>query len=133
MVALRRLSIFDGFIKISGSGDDLKQATQLARRMVCQWGMRKRLGAVTFRQGEPHPFLGKELAEQRDYSENTAQVIDEEIRSIIQEMEKEAESRLKKNRDKLDALAELLMDKETVYNEQADDLLDSKPDSPENE
>ena len=116
----------------TGAGDDLKQASQLARRMVCQWGMSERLGAVTFRQGEPHPFLGKELAEQRDYSEHTAQVIDEEIRSIIQEMEKEAETRLKKNRDKLDALADLLMDNETVTNEEIDQLLASNPDSSTN-
>jgi cell division protease FtsH len=111
----------------TGAGDDLKKATQLARRMVCQWGMSEKLGAVTFRQGEPHPFLGKELSEQKDYSEHTAQLIDEEIRNITQEMEKRAGAILKENRDKLDALAGLLLEQETATNEEIDHLFTSNP------
>lgn len=72
----------------SGAGDDLKQATELARRMVCQWGMSEKLGPVAFQKGQPHPFLGREMAEQRDFSERTAWIIDQEIRRIVRDMEK---------------------------------------------
>jgi cell division protease FtsH len=60
----------------SGAGDDLKNASQLARQMVCQWGMSEKLGLMVFKKGEPHPFLGRELTQDKDYSEATAQVID---------------------------------------------------------
>jgi cell division protease FtsH len=56
----------------TGVGDDLKKATQLARSMVCQWGMSEKLGPVTFKHGEPHSFLGRELSESKDFSEHTA-------------------------------------------------------------
>jgi cell division protease FtsH len=107
----------------SGAGDDLKKATQLARRMVCQWGMSDKLGPVTFRQGEAHPFLGREMAEPRDFSEETARLIDEEVRRIIQDMEKEAVQILESHRDKLDILAESLLHHETISRQEIDELL----------
>ncbi|MGD8775741.1 MAG: ATP-dependent zinc metalloprotease FtsH [Syntrophobacterales bacterium] len=107
----------------SGAGDDLKQATNLARRMVCQWGMSNKLGPVTFRQGETHPFLGREIAEHKDFSEQTARIIDAEIRQIIRGQEKKAEDMLDDNRDKLDTLAAALLEKETMENQEIDDLL----------
>jgi len=110
----------------SGAGDDLKQATQLARRMVCQWGMSEKLGPVTFRQGETHPFLGREMAEARDFSEETARIIDDEIRRIIREQEEKAEGLLDSNRDKLDTLAEALLEHEIMENQEIDQLLSSK-------
>ena len=112
----------------SGAGDDLKQATNLARRMVCQWGMSDTLGPVTFRQGETHPFLGREIAEHKDFSEETARIIDDEIRRIIREQEEKAEGLLDSNRDKLDTLAEALLEHETMENQEIDQLL-SKFDS----
>ncbi len=78
----------------TGAGDDLKKATQLARRMVCQWGMSEKLGPVTFQQGEPHPFLGRELTQTKDFSEHTARLIDEEIQKIVGGMEQKAEETL---------------------------------------
>ncbi len=75
----------------AGAGDDLKRATQIARRMVSHWGMSERLGPVAFRLGEEHPFLGKEMAEPREFSEHTAQVIDEETVRIIREAADRAE------------------------------------------
>jgi len=107
----------------TGAADDLKKATQLARRMVCQWGMSDKLGPVTFRQGEPHPFLGRELSEPKDFSEHTARLIDEEIQRIVTEMEKEAEGILSENREKLDALAEQLLKQETLSKEEVDQLI----------
>ena len=80
--------------------------------MVCQWGMSDKLGPVTFSQGETHPFLGREIAEHKDFSEETARVIDDEIRRIIREQEKKAEDLLESDRDKLDSLAEALLEHE---------------------
>ncbi|MEJ2633854.1 MAG: ATP-dependent zinc metalloprotease FtsH [Calditrichia bacterium] len=112
----------------NGAASDLKQVTGLARRMVCQWGMSDKLGPVYFRQGEEHPFLGRELAEQKDFSEHTSQIIDEEIQRIINEMEEKAVDLLKSNRDKLDALANALLEHETLDREGVDKALgfDSK-------
>ena len=75
----------------AGAEDDLKRATQIARRMVTHWGMSERLGPVAFRAGEEHPFLGKEMAEPREFSEHTAQVIDEEIVRILRDAAEMAE------------------------------------------
>jgi len=115
----------------SGAGDDLKKATQLARRMVCQWGMSDKVGPVTFRQGETHPFLGREIAEQKDFSEETARLIDEEVRGIIQGMEEKARKILESNRDKLDALARGLLEHETLSREEIDDLLGTEDEESE--
>ena len=111
----------------TGAGDDLKQATQLARRMVCQWGMSEKLGPVTFRQGETHPFLGREIAEPKDFSEETARIIDEEVRRIVGEMEEKAEKTIRANRQKLDILAQALVEHETLEKEEVDRLLSSSP------
>jgi cell division protease FtsH len=107
----------------SGAANDLKQATQLARHMVCQWGMSEKLGPVTFRQGEEHRFLGRELVEQKDFSEQTAREIDEEIQRIIQEREGKAEETLRRHRQQLETLATTLLENETVEKEEVDTLL----------
>lgn len=107
----------------SGAGDDLKKATQLARRMVCQWGMSEKLGPVTFRHGETHPFLGREMANQKDFSEETARLIDEEVRKILKEMEHKAIEILKSNKDKLDALVQSLLEHESLSKQEVDQLL----------
>jgi len=107
----------------TGAADDLKKATELARRMVCQWGMSDKIGPVTFRVGETHPFLGRELTESRDFSEHTARLIDEEIKSIVGKMEKRAEETLEANRDSLDALSEQLLEHETLTKEEVDKIL----------
>jgi len=114
----------------SGAGDDLKKATQLARRMICEWGMSEKLGPVTFRQGETHPFLGRELSEQKDFSEHTARVIDQEIRDLVEGAEKKAIEVLTSNREKLDALADGLLEHETLSKEEVDEILGSMSESP---
>jgi cell division protease FtsH len=91
--------------------------------MVCQWGMSDKLGPVAFRQGEEHPFLGREMTEPKDFSESTAQLIDEEIRRIVQEMEKRAEDIVSSNLDKLDILAQALVEHETLDRKEVDELL----------
>lgn len=110
----------------NGAANDLKQVTRLARRMVCQWGMSNRLGPVTFSRGEDHPFLGRELAQPKDFSEHTAKIIDEEVQKIIQEAEDKAIDLLTTNRDKLNALASALLEHETLENEDIDRILRGK-------
>jgi cell division protease FtsH len=105
------------------SADDLKKATQLARRMVGQWGMSERLGPITFRYGEEHGYAGGEAGESRDFSEHTARVIDEEVQRIIQEMERKAEEILAPNRERLDALARALLENESLDKEEVDAIL----------
>ncbi|HKJ72386.1 MAG TPA: ATP-dependent zinc metalloprotease FtsH [Gammaproteobacteria bacterium] len=107
----------------TGAHDDLKQATRLARQMVTQWGMSERVGAVAFREGEEHVFLGREMAQPRDYSEHTAQVIDEEVRDLIAAQEKRAEQILTDNRERLDRLAEALLQRETLEAKEIDGVL----------
>ena len=98
----------------AGAEDDLKRATELARHMVTHWGMSERLGPVAFRDGEDHPFLGKEMAEPRRFSEHTARVIDEEVVHILREAAEKANTMLNTHRGKLDALAETLTRDETL-------------------
>jgi len=107
----------------TGAGDDLKKATQLARRMVCQWGMSEKLGPVTFQQDEPHPFLGRELTQDKDFSEHTARLIDEEIQKIVGEMAQKAEEALTSNRHKLEALADQLLERETLNRDEVDRIV----------
>src|SRR5262249_37105631 len=83
----------------SGHEDDLKKATKLARYMVTHWGMSERLGPMSFRIGEEHVFLGKEIQEPRDFSEGTAAVIDEEVQRILREADDHAYELLKTHRD----------------------------------
>lgn len=107
----------------AGAEDDLKQATSLARRMVTHWGMSERLGPVAFRASEHHPFLGKEIAEPREFSEHTAQVIDEEIVRILRKASEQAEKVLSEHRDKLDRLATALESEEVLDERQIEDLI----------
>ena len=99
----------------AGAEDDLKRATQIARRMVTRWGMSTEIGPVAFRDGEEHPFLGKEMAsEHREYSEETAKVIDSEVHRFLTEADLLAVKILNEHRDKLDALTDALVEKESL-------------------
>jgi len=117
----------------SGAEQDLKEVTKLARRMVCQWGMSDRLAPVAFRHGEEHVFLGREMTQAKDFSEHTARIIDEEISAIAREMEEKAVALLTDHRDRLDALAEALIERETLNAEEIEELLGPKPEAPEPE
>ncbi|MFO0897788.1 MAG: ATP-dependent zinc metalloprotease FtsH [Pirellulales bacterium] len=98
----------------AGAENDLTQVTKLARRMVTAWGMSERLGPVAYRTTEEHPFLGKEFHEQRDFSEHTAQVIDEEVARILHGAANRASSLLTEHRDQLDKLAQALEEREVL-------------------
>ena len=103
----------------SGAEDDLKQATRLARHMVTHWGMSEKIGPVAFRRGEEHIFLGREMTQQRDFSEHTAQIIDDEVGSLLKGVEQEIATLLQQHRDQLESLAQALLEKETL---QADEI-----------
>jgi cell division protease FtsH len=107
----------------SGAEDDLKQATILARRMISQWGMSEKLGPVAFRRGEEHIFLGREMAQQRDFSEHTAQLIDDEVRELVGGLEKKAQEILSEHREQLNVLAEALLQKEILEAEEIQELM----------
>ncbi len=107
----------------TGAGNDLERATAMSRKMVCNWGMSEKLGPVTFGKSEEHIFLGKEISQQKNYSEQTAVLIDQEIRVFIDAAEKTAYDILEKNLDKLHALAKALLDREIVDGREVDEII----------
>ena len=107
----------------TGAQSDLKIVTELAEKMVCQWGMSDKIGAMTFHRGEEHPFLGMKLAEEKTFSEEMAWLIDQEIAAIIKEAELKAEGLVSSNRRKLDALASALIEEESLDGKRVDDIL----------
>ncbi|QER42155.1 ATP-dependent metallopeptidase FtsH/Yme1/Tma family protein [Thermodesulfobacterium sp. TA1] len=98
----------------TGAQDDIKKATYIAKKMVCEWGMSKRLGPLALGKGEDHIFLGKELLQIRDYSEDTARLIDEEIKEIIQNCYERAKKIIDTYIDKLHKVASVLLEEETI-------------------
>ncbi|MFH1968762.1 MAG: ATP-dependent zinc metalloprotease FtsH, partial [Verrucomicrobiota bacterium] len=98
----------------TGAGNDLKQATHLARLMVCNWGMSTTLGPQTFGAQEELLFLGREVARNHDFSEETARRIDIEVAKLLREAYQQAMDILQQNRDKLDMIARLLLERETL-------------------
>ena len=114
----------------AGAADDLKQATRLARLMVTQWGMSERLGPVFFRASEEHPFLGREMSETRDYSEHTAQIIDEEVGRILREADDRAFHLLEEHRDDLERLTEALIEREVLTVKEIEELIGKRAGAP---
>lgn len=97
-----------------GAANDLEKAAEIARKMVCEWGMSEKLGPLTFGKKEEEIFLAREISKHRDYSERTAQIIDEEVTVIVQRAEKLACDILKKYIEQLHALAAALLERETL-------------------
>lgn len=98
----------------TGAGNDLERATDLARRMVTEWGMSEKLGPLTFGKKEEQVFLGRDIAKHKDYSEKTAEDIDEEVKRIVIEAYEKAKALLANNFDTLDVFAKMLLEKETM-------------------
>lgn len=107
----------------SGASSDLQRATQLARQMVCRYGMSDRLGSMTFGHEEEEVFLGRDIAREK-YSNEVAAVIDEEVRRLMDEAYKGAEKLLQENMDKLVLIAETLLKKETLDGKQLRELME---------
>jgi cell division protease FtsH len=112
------------FERIStGASNDIKMATDLAQKMVRAWGMSDELGPLSYSKDEEQIFLGREIAQHRDYSEATAQKIDQEVTKLIDGSYQRAKTLLKENIDILHQLAEMLLERETVQGSELDELI----------
>jgi cell division protease FtsH len=107
----------------TGASSDIMQATELARRMVTEWGMSERLGPLRYNENQQEVFLGHAITQRQNMSEDTAKLIDEEIRRIVTEGEKKAREVLFANRDKLEAITQALMEYETINGEEVHGLM----------
>ena len=110
----------------TGAGDDLKRTTELARRMVTRWGMSEKLGPITYGDEEEQIFLGREIAQHRDYSEETARIIDAEVKEIVQVAFDKAQRLLSENIDKLHGLAEALLEREIIDSDEVIQILNGE-------
>jgi cell division protease FtsH len=107
----------------TGAAGDIKMATAMARKMVCEWGMSEKLGMVEYGEHEDYVFLGRELTRNRDYSEATAEEIDREVRRLLDDAYQTAKQTLIANRDHLDAIAKTLLEYETLDGLQIKELI----------
>ena len=117
----------------TGASNDLERSTDLARKMVCEWGMSKEMGPLTFGKKEEQIFLGREIAQHQDYSEETAVKIDQEVKKLILDGYAKAEEILKANREPLLRLAEALLEYETLDREEIDAVVKGEPMKPREE
>jgi cell division protease FtsH len=111
----------------TGASNDIQRTTEIARNMVTKWGLSERLGPMTYDEEEGEVFLGHSVAQHKNVSDETAHIIDEEIRSIIDRNYKRAEQILTDNIDKLHAMSEALMKYETIDENQINDIMEGKP------
>jgi cell division protease FtsH len=114
----------------TGAGNDLERATELSRKMVCEWGMSKKLGPVTFGKKSEEIFLGREISQHRDYSEQSALIIDQEVRRLVEEAATRAEKLLRENSKILHKLAENLLEREILDGFEVDLIIQGKILSP---
>jgi len=113
--------------KTTGASNDIDRATKTARKMVCQWGMSDKLGPLSFGDGGEQIFLGRELIQHKNYSEDTARTIDDEIRGIIDQAHAKARTLIGENRAALDRIAEALLERETISGDDIDLLIKGEP------
>jgi cell division protease FtsH len=113
--------VFDEYS--AGAENDIQQATDIARRMVAHWGMSEAIGPLAFHQSEEHPFLGKEMHEMRQFSDETAHIIDQEMQRFVNEASQQATEILAAHRDKLDQIAQALLEREALDREQLTEIL----------
>jgi cell division protease FtsH len=107
----------------TGAGNDIERATALARKMVCEWGMSEKLGPLTFGKKEEEIFLGREISQHRDYSEQTAILIDEEVKKIVNKGMDRADTILKDHTDMLHKISAALLEREILDSEEIDKLI----------
>ncbi len=110
----------------TGAQNDLKQVMDLAEKMVCQWGMSEKIGPLSFSRGEEHPFLGLKLASEKSFSDKTAWLIDQEIEKLVNAGQDCAEQILSENRDVLEALADSLVEEETLDQERLKEFFEER-------
>ncbi|MBF0495826.1 MAG: ATP-dependent zinc metalloprotease FtsH [Deltaproteobacteria bacterium] len=111
----------------TGAGNDIERATDLSRKMVCEWGMSETMGPLTFGKREEQIFLGREIAQHRDFSEETARKIDVEVRNIVIGAYNDAKALLSEHIDHLHALAKALLEFESIDGVMVDDVINGRP------
>jgi cell division protease FtsH len=107
----------------TGAGNDIERATEMARKMVCEWGMSPKMGPVTFGKKDEQIFLGRDMASAKNYSEATAVEIDAEIRQIVEENYRQAFQLLTDNVDSLHRLSQVLIEKESLTGAEVDVII----------
>jgi cell division protease FtsH len=115
----------------TGAGNDLERATDLARKMVCNWGMSEELGPITFGRREEHIFLGREISQPKDFSEETARLIDHAMKNLVEGAYQKAKDLLATHRAVLQALAQALLERETLDTQEIDAVINSFKEKPE--
>jgi cell division protease FtsH len=110
-------------IETTGAGNDIERATELARKMICEWGMSDRLGPLAYGKNEEHIFLGKEIARHRDFSEQTAREIDEELKRTVLSCYEKAQTILKEHLGLLHELANKLLEKEVLDGNEIESII----------
>ncbi len=110
----------------TGAGDDLNRATDIARAMICEYGMSEKLGSITLGRKDDMVFIGRDLMKEKNYSEMTAQMIDGEVKRMVEDCHKKAVEILKKNRKYLKAMAEALLEREVLDASEVDAILAGK-------
>jgi len=111
------------FHETTGAGNDIERATKLARKMICEWGMSDKMGPLIYGKDEEHVFLGREIAKHRDFSEKTAQDIDDELKNLVHGCYERAKGLLSANINALHAIANGLLEKETLDGQEIDTII----------
>jgi len=115
----------------TGAGNDLERATDIARKMVCEWGMSEKIGPLTYGRKDEMVFLGRDFVQSKDYSDTTAQQIDQEIKRIVSECHERARSIIQANRETLERLAAALLKKEVLDGPEIEDIIQGKKSVPD--
>ncbi|MFQ5508605.1 MAG: ATP-dependent zinc metalloprotease FtsH [Leptospirillia bacterium] len=114
----------------TGASNDIERATDMARKMVTQWGMSEKMGPLAYGQAQEEIFLGREISQHRDYSESTAVEIDKEVKDLVTGNYERAKQLIRENKDSLIAIAEALIERETLDAKDLDDILGKKGPEP---
>ena len=110
----------------TGAGNDIERATEMARKMVCEWGMSEKMGPLTYGTKEEQPFLGKDFATQSNFSDQTAKQIDQEVKTLVMGGYEKATELLKTNLDKLEIMAQALLEHETLNAKEVKNIIEGK-------
>ena len=110
----------------TGAGNDIERATEMARKMVCEWGMSDKMGPLTYGAKEEQVFLGKDMSSQKNFSDQTAKLIDQEVKTLVMDGYTRATDLLKNNRDVLEKMAQALLERETLDGQDVKDIIAGK-------
>jgi len=110
----------------TGAGNDIERATEMARKMVCEWGMSEKMGPLSYGSKEEQVFLGRDFANQKNFSDQTAKLIDQEVKTLVMGGYNRATELLSKNRDILENLAQALLERETLNGDEVKNIVAGK-------